>query len=389
MLLFVSLYFLTSAALNLYVLRWLKPAFGWHATGAVVFALCALAAMALPLLHRALAFRGHAAVALATGLVAYGWMMLVMWVVCFGLVADLWNALVPVLTQIFHPQRTCALSARTVVTALGALSVVLTVWGLVEARALRVATVPVQTLRFPAGTPPLRLLHISDLHLGPLVGARQTERILCLARDARPDILVCTGDLFESDDHEAEAMAREFRLLQAPLGKFAVLGNHEYYAGLDTSLRLLHSAGFQVLRAESVPVLHAGAALIIAGVDDPAGPRLGLPSNCNEDACLPPGAARPLTIFLKHRPRVRPESLGRFDLQLSGHTHGGQLFPFQAFVWLVYGRLAGLQALPGGAHLYISPGAGTWGPPLRVLARPALTLFVISPSPGPLAAQNP
>jgi hypothetical protein len=105
---------------------------------------------------------------------------------------------------------------------------------------------------------------------------------------------------------------------------------------------------------------------------------MGEECRSDENVALPHSTNRPFTIFLKHQPDAS-RSMGRFDLQLSGHTHGGQVFPFQFYVWLFYPNFRGLHVLPDGSQLYTNPGLGTWGPPIRVFARPEVTLFVIQP----------
>ncbi len=176
--------------------------------------------------------------------------------------------------------------------------------------------------------------------------------------------------------------------VQAPLGKFAVLGNHEFYAGLSQSLAFHAAAGFTMLRQEHVAVTPQ---LILAGVDDPAGTHLSGSQEPDESNALPAlerrsatqaaAAAdpRPFVILLKHRPDVHPSSLGRFDLQLSGHTHGGQIFPFHIVHRLIYKYHPGLTDLGGGSKLYLSRGAGTWGPPMRLFAPPEVTIIKLLP----------
>jgi len=121
-------------------------------------------------------------------------------------------------------------------------------------------------------------------------------------------------------------------------------------------------------------------ALVIGGVDDPAGLQTGQPCFPNESRVRGQRPGQAFTILLKHQPLVLPETLGLFDLQLSGHLHGGQIFPFQVFLRLLYPFGRGAYRLGDRSLLYVSCGAGTWGPPMRLLARPEVTLFVIEPA---------
>jgi hypothetical protein len=259
------------------------------------------------------------------------------------------------------------------------ISCLLTVWGVFEVRNIRLETITIQTPKFPKGTPPMKILQMSDLHLGPLVGRQRVEKVLDLIRKSNPDVLVCTGDMVDSQNEERMGdHAVKFALLTAATNRFAVLGNHEFYTGVDSSLYLLKLAGFKVLREEHVTVKHDGTEIVIAGVDDSHGGGTEVPCKSNEDTALPKDANRPYTILLKHQP-IPSRLIGRFDLQLSAHTHGGQVFPFQLYVWLFYRNLRGMRILPDGSLMYVNPGCGTWGPPIRVLAPPELTLFVIEP----------
>jgi len=138
------------------------------------------------------------------------------------------------------------------------------------------------------------------------------------------------------------------------------------YAGMYMLLNLY------MLRWHEVPIA-------LAGVDDPAGRAMQVDCRPDEGAVLPPADSETFTILLKHRASVRPESVGRFDLQLSGHTHGGQVFPFHIYTRLYHPRLSGLHDLGQGSRLHVSRGVGTWGPPLRFLAPPDITCLVIVP----------
>jgi hypothetical protein len=245
---------------------------------------------------------------------------------------------------------------------------------------VRLERVELAAPQLPAGSPPIVIAQISDLHLGPLWADGRLERAIRVAESARPDILVMTGDFLDTTGPRAEAWADRLAAVRPRLGKFAVLGNHEAYAGAAGCIRLLERAGFRVLRAESVS---PAPGLCLAGVDDPGlgrAPGGGGAARLDEDACLPPpGARKEFTVLLKHQPRVAPGSVGRFDLQLSGHSHRGQIFPFVAVIASMYRHFAGLYELEGRARLYVSRGTGTWGPPLRFLSPPEVAAVTLRP----------
>jgi predicted MPP superfamily phosphohydrolase len=169
-------------------------------------------------------------------------------------------------------------------------------------------------------------------------------------------------------------MSTYFAAINPPLGKFAVTGNHEFYAGLKESLAFLKDAGFTVLRGQAVTT----GPIRVAGVDFPAERYIDQPSYIDEQAALDMGDDEGLfTILLKHHPLIEESSLGRFQLQLSGHTHKGQIFPFNYPVRFRYRYIAGLYDLGQGSSVYTSRGTGTWGPPLRLFAPAEVTIFTI------------
>ncbi|MFO7900097.1 MAG: metallophosphoesterase, partial [Planctomycetota bacterium] len=165
--------------------------------------------------------------------------------------------------------------------------------------------------------------------------------------------------------------------LDAPLGKYAVTGNHEFYTGIKQAEAFHQRAGFILLRGRSTLV---DGRLWIGGVDDPAGlRRSGGDVHLNEGEALPGKHRWVASVLLKHRPLVDPRSVGRFDLQLSGHVHGGQIFPFVLFVAMTDSLLPGSHTFDG-STVYVSRGAGTWGPPMRFLAPPAITVIDLAPA---------
>ncbi len=251
------------------------------------------------------------------------------------------------------------------------LSGVLSGYALLEACFPRVKRVVIETEKLPREVDRVRIAQISDVHLGPVVGKRRAQRIAAKIADVKPHILVSTGDLVDSRPAYLSGLEGIFRDIEAPLGKFAVVGNHEVSAGLDGSIAFMEEAGFRVLRNETAV---AGDIIRIAGVDDKAarGDAEGLRD------CRGPGenGAGLFTLYLKHRPPSGNTGDGvDFDLQLSGHTHGGQLFPFRYVTLGYYPKLRGLYTLEQGKLLYVTPGAGTWGPPMRFLTPPEIAVI--------------
>jgi len=256
-----------------------------------------------------------------------------------------------------------------------ALTFAIAAYGVFAATRPRIERVPLATSKLPAARTPLRIALISDVHLGALVGERALRRILKRLATLNADIVVSSGDLVDGQADRLNRLLPLLAALRPPLGKFAVIGNHECYVGLDHALDFHRRAGFTVLRGTAVDVTPE---LSIAGVDDPAVAGFGQRAGLDERAALAAIDASRFSILLKHQPVVTPDGEPRADLQLSGHVHQGQIFPFNLLVRLVYSQPMGLSALPGSGHLYVSRGTGTWGPPMRVLAPPEITLFVLS-----------
>ena len=245
-------------------------------------------------------------------------------------------------------------------------------YGLCEARSIRVEQLTLHTPKLPQGAGRLRIVQISDVHLGLMVGRAGLKRILDRVALLGPDLLLSTGDLVDGQMDGLAGRDRELGRVRLPLGKFAVLGNHELFAGLAPSIAFTERGGFRLLRGAAVAV---GDYLTLAGVDDPAlsGGEL------DEQALLGSLPRERFTILLKHRPKVEPQSRGLFDLQLSGHVHKGQIFPFNLVTHFAYPVKMGLSAAGSGSLLYVSRGSGTWGPPIRVLAPPEVTVIDLLP----------
>ena len=147
----------------------------------------------------------------------------------------------------------------------------------------------------------------------------------------------------------------------------------------------LQRSGFDLLRGGC---RDAGDYLTVVGVDDPAGGQSGEFRDNDEQRLLASVPAGRFVLLLKHRPVVSPDSQGRFDLQLSGHVHKGQVFPFNLLTWLSFPVRAGLNPLAGGGVLYVSRGSGTWGPPIRFLAPPEVTVIDLVPTSTSSAVQS-
>lgn len=245
-------------------------------------------------------------------------------------------------------------------------------YGFFEARSIRTETLTIKSQKIPKEIGTLTIVQISDVHLGLIVREDRLKRILKEIRQAEPDILVCTGDLVDGQIDNLTGLAELLQGIAPKYGKFAITGNHEFFAGLDQALFFTRNAGFTILRGEAVTV--AGI-ITIAGVDDPTGKHFGLFTRVSERALLSGLPRDTFTLLLKHMPVVDKNALGLFDLQLSGHTHDGQIFPFNLITRVFFPKNAGLFHLPSDSCLYVSRGSGTWGPPIRFLSPPEVTVI--------------
>ncbi len=261
---------------------------------------------------------------------------------------------------------------RIVVVAVVSLSSVVSVYGFFAAREIRIDTVTIATDKLPPGVARYRMVQLTDVHLGVMTNGEWLSHIVTEVNSLKPDLIVATGDIIDSRIPSAQPYQATLAELQARDGKYAVAGNHEFFAGIDKSVAFMEEAGFHMLRgakAEARPWLH------IYGLDDREGRHSGVTMVDHETPLMESASTSAFNLLLKHQPVVRDESIGKFDLQLAGHVHQGQIFPFRLLTWIAFPVAMGMSDLGQGSWLYVSRGTGTWGPPIRVMAPPEITLF--------------
>jgi len=251
-------------------------------------------------------------------------------------------------------------------------AILIAIYGYFEAKNIRTETLTVRSPKIPSEIGRLRIVQISDVHLGLIVREERLKRILGDVKKANPDILVSTGDLVDGQIDNLSSLTELLKEINPRYGKFAVTGNHEFYAGLDQSLKFTKDAGFTVLRGEHVDI---PGLITVAGIDDPQVKTYMQNIATDEKELLLGLPQEKFKLFLKHRPFIEKHSTGFFDLQLSGHVHKGQIFPFSIITGLYYQTQAGYTKLSNGSQLYVSRGAGTWGPPIRFLSPPEVTVI--------------
>ena len=249
------------------------------------------------------------------------------------------------------------------------LSLIFVVYGFIDARQVRVKTLQVKTEKILPNNGKIRIVQISDVHVGLIIRDNRLQAILDRVLEAKPDILVSTGDLMDGELDNVMSQSQRFASITPKYGKYAILGNHEYYAGLKRSLEFTKAAGFDLLRDD---VRHI-AGLSIFGADDITGQRMGLSKDKRLFEKMLAHQDNGFVLLLKHQPFV--DAGENFNLQLSGHTHGGQIFPFMLVTRLFFPKNYGYYELGRNKSVYITSGAGTWGPPVRIFAPPEITVI--------------
>jgi len=240
-------------------------------------------------------------------------------------------------------------------------------WALYSAsRPVAIKPVEVALRGLPPAFAGFRIVQLSDIHVGPTIGRDFIESLVARTNALQPDLVAITGDLVDGSVTELGALVEPLRGLRAPHGVYFVTGNHEYFSGADPWITLLRGLGITVLRNERVTIERQGQHIDLAGIDDPTGPSFAAGHGPDLARALAGRDPTRPVILLAHQPKgaVEAAAMG-VSLQLSGHTHGGQIFPFNLLVGLQQPYVAGLHRLDDTA-IYVSTGTGYWGPPMRL-----------------------
>ncbi|MEU6072636.1 metallophosphoesterase [Micromonospora sp. NPDC047074] len=234
--------------------------------------------------------------------------------------------------------------------------------------------VQIPLAKLPRSMDGLRIATVSDIHLGPLRGRAHTERIVAAINRLDADIVAVVGDLVDGSVAELGEAAEPLRGLRSRHGSYFVTGNHEYYSGVEEWVQELDRLGLRVMQNERTEIHARGGVLDLAGVNDVTAAGTGLAAPADYAAALGDRDPSRPVVLLAHQPVAATEA-AKFgvDLQLSGHTHGGQMVPFNLLVKLQQPVVSGLGEVDG-TKVYVTNGAGFWGPPVRVGAEPQITL---------------
>jgi predicted MPP superfamily phosphohydrolase len=243
--------------------------------------------------------------------------------------------------------------------------------------ALQSVRVPLR--RLPRELSGFRIVQLSDLHIGPTLGAGWLREVVAQVNALEPDLVAITGDLVDGSVSELREQVAPLADLRAKHGVFFVTGNHEYYSGADAWIAELTRLGVRVLRNEHVRIGDGDASFDLAGVDDYSARRVHKSHGPDLKRALAGRDPGREVVLLAHQPKQIHEA-ERHDvgLMLSGHTHGGQIFPWNFFVRIDQPYIAGLSR-QGATQIYVSRGTGFWGPPMRVGAPSEISVLELVP----------
>ena len=230
------------------------------------------------------------------------------------------------------------------------------------------------------------ILQLSDVHVGQTIRREFVETLVEMSNQLNPDIVVLTGDMVDGTRDQLDHEIVSFKKIKAPLGKFMIPGNHEYYWGVDTWLERWRELGFTTLINQHSLINKNNSQIIMAGVHDYSASRMG-PVQSNPVEALEQSPKGLVKILLAHQPRsVYQAAKAGFDLQLSGHTHSGQYFPYNIVIYLFQPFVKGLH-LYEKTWIYVNQGTGYWGPPTRFGVPPEITLLTLTKKskPGPVS----
>jgi len=277
-------------------------------------------------------------------------------------------------TSLFEPDRRAFLGRALGIGAAGTAATL----GLLATREAfagpKLRRVQVGVGRLPEKLNGLRMVQISDLHIGPTIGRDYVEHVVERANELDPDIVAITGDLVDGSVERLAEAAAPLANLKSRYGVFFVTGNHEYYSGVEDWMVELERLGIKSLRNERVQIGEGDDSFYLVGIDDPTGHRFAKGHGSDLDKALDGKQEDREIVLLSHQPKTIDEAARhKVGLQISGHTHGGQIWPFGYIVRLVQPYVAGLWQHNEDTQIYVSCGTGYWGPPMRLAAPSELT----------------
>jgi predicted MPP superfamily phosphohydrolase len=270
--------------------------------------------------------------------------------------------------------------SRVVTAVVALIALVLLLWGYAEAmRVSRVRRIEVVIPRLGPGFDGARIVLLTDTHYGPINRARWSRGVVDVVNSLDADIVAHTGDIADGEVAQRREQAAPLGDVRAGLARVYVTGNHEYFSGAQRWVEHMASLGWEALHNRHVVVTRGDDQLVIAGVDDRTAAGSGVPGHHADHAAALAGADPALPVLLlAHQPQMIDGAVAHgVDLQVSGHTHGGQIWPFHYLVRIDQPSLQGLSRHGERTQLYTSRGTGFWGPPFRIFAPSEITLITL------------
>jgi predicted MPP superfamily phosphohydrolase len=272
------------------------------------------------------------------------------------------------------------LRSRVAAISIVAVSAVLLTWGHLEAmRVPRIRAVDVEIDGLATGLDGMRVAVITDTHYGPIDRAGWSARVVARVNELEADVVCHVGDIADGTVDIREEQARPLASVRAASARVYVTGNHEYFSEAQGWLDYMETIGWTALHNRHILVERGGDELVVAGVDDATARGSGVPGHGADLTAALAGADRTLPVLLlAHQPKqVAHAARAGVQLQVSGHTHGGQIWPFNFLVRLEQPVVQGLSRHGERTQLYTSRGTGFWGPPFRIFARSEITLLTL------------
>lgn len=293
----------------------------------------------------------------------------------YSLVQGLFSAPL-VKTPIDHARRDFILQMSNL--AVVGISTILTTYGIFEARRKPdIVRIKVPISGLDQSMNGFRIVQITDIHAGLTIKREWIETITREVQALQPDLIAFTGDLADGTVPHLAAHVTSLGKLQAPCGKYFVTGNHEYFTDVESWIEEVKRLGFDVLINEHRVIRHNGSSFVLAGVTDPSAEYFLPDHKTDPERSIRDSTTETIRILLAHQPNslYQANKLG-FDLVISGHTHGGQFFPWNLVAAIGQPYISGLHH-HNGTWIYVSRGTGYWGPPVRLGARSEITVITL------------
>lgn len=264
---------------------------------------------------------------------------------------------------------------KKITIAIYSVTVLILIGGYINALNPRVSKVTIKTPKSLGKNVQLKIAAASDIHLGTIISNGRLERFVKMMNEQNPDIILLAGDVFDEDLGPViqNDMGKLLSKLNAPLGVYAITGNHEYIGGVEPAIKYLEEHNVKVLRDSAM----TNENINVVGRDDRQSKMMGgVTRKKLEDLVFGIDKSR-FTVLLDHQPYNLNDAVENgIDLQISGHTHHGQMFPFNFITKAIFEVSRGYKKIEN-THFYVSTGFGTWGPPIRVGNRPEIVVFDI------------